>query len=77
MRQSLAQMERSFLYEAELDQQRREQLRRQTASRARKRYHQRAQKRSSMRFYVLACSLVATAVLVTAAMLASLYLLLT
>jgi membrane glycosyltransferase len=76
MRQSLAQMERDFLYESELDQQRREHLRRTAVVRARKRNQEREKKRSSIRFYLLALSLIATAVIVTAAMFETLYLLL-
>jgi hypothetical protein len=76
MRQSLAQFEQAFVYEAELDQQRREQLRRQTAARSRHRWHARQRKKSSVRFYVLTASLIVTAVLVTALMLGTLYLLL-
>ena len=45
--------------------------------RSRQRWHARERKRGSMRFYVLAMSLVLTAVLVTVAMFATLYLLLT
>ena len=77
MRQSLAQLERDFLYESELDQRRREHLRRKAIRRSRKRYHEREKKRSSVRFYLLTLSLVATAVLVIAGMFATLYLLLT
>jgi hypothetical protein len=77
MRRSLAQLEREFLYESELDQRRREHLRRQAVNRSRKRRHARETQRSSYRFYLLTLSLIATAVLVTAAMFATLYLLLT
>jgi hypothetical protein len=76
MRQSLAQLEQDFLYEAELDQRRREHLQRNVHVRSRKRTVEREKKRSSMRFYVLALSLIATAVIVTAAMFETLYLLL-
>jgi hypothetical protein len=77
MRQSLAQLEQDFLYESQLDQQRREHLIRHVHVRSRKRGVERAKKRSSMRFYLLAVSLVLTAVIVTAAMFETLYLLLT
>jgi hypothetical protein len=77
MRQSLAQLERDFLYESELDQRRREHLRRNVRVRSRKRTKERETKKSSKRFYVLAFSLVATALIVTAAMFETLYLLLT
>jgi hypothetical protein len=63
MRQSLAQFERAFHFEAQQDEQRRRQLEAQVAARARARFRHRANKRSSLRFYV--------------AMLATLYLLLT
>ena len=76
MRQSLAQLEQQFWHEAELDRDRREHLRRHAVVRSRRRSYVRNQKRSSMRFWVLAVSLVATAVIVTAAMFASLYYLL-
>ena len=77
MRQSLAQFERSFLYESQLDQQRREYLQRHVHVRSRKRSVEREKKRSSIRFYLLALSLIATALIVTAVMLGTLYLLLT
>jgi len=77
MRQSLAQIEQAFRYETELDQRRREHLRRKAIHRSRKRHHERAQKRSSLRFYMLVLTLIATAVIVTVAMFATLYLLLT
>jgi hypothetical protein len=76
MRQSLAQLEQQFWHEAELDRSRREHLRRHVDVRSRKRSYERRQKRSSMRFWVLVLSLVATAVIVTAAMFATLYYLL-
>lgn len=76
MRQSLAQLEREFVYQTELDQQRQEQMRRSVAIRSRQRWHAREQKRSSFRFYMLTLSLVLTGLLVTAAMFATLYLLL-
>ena len=76
MRQSLAEWEQEFRHEAELDRDRRETLRRQAVRRSRKRTHERARKRSSMRYWVLVLSLMATAVIVTAAMFETLYLLL-
>jgi hypothetical protein len=76
MRQSLAQLEQQFLYEAQLGQQQQEQLRRTAAIRARQRWHARERKRSSLRFYVLTASLIATAIIVTVAMFVTLYLLL-
>ena len=76
MRQSLAQLEQEFRQEAQLDRRRREHLRRQAIIRSRKRYRERQRKRSSMRFWVLASSLIATAVIVTVAMFETLYYLL-
>jgi membrane glycosyltransferase len=76
MRQSLNQFERAFHQETELDQQRRQDLRRSTEIRARQRTIQRNRKRSSLRFYMLTLSLIITAVVVTAVMLGTMYLLL-
>ena len=76
MRQSLAQIEQEFLHQREIEQQRRKHLQRTAAVRSRQRWHARERKRSSMRFYVLAMTLVLTVVLVTVAMFATLYLLL-
>jgi hypothetical protein len=76
MRQSLAQLEQQFRHEAQLDRDRREHLQRHVVVRSSKRSYLRRQKRSSMRFWVLVLSLVATALAVTAAMFATLYYLL-
>jgi hypothetical protein len=76
MRQSLAQLEQEFLQHSEIEEQRRKHLQRTAAVRSRQRWHARERKRSSMRFYVLAATLILTAVLVTVAMFATLYLLL-
>lgn len=76
MRQSLAELEREFLQETQLDRSRRETLRRHSVRRSRLRTHERRRKRSSMRYWVLILSLVLTAVIVTVAMFATLYLLL-
>ena len=76
MRQSLAQLEQEFRQEARLDRSRREHLRRRAAARSRIRTHERRTKRSTVRFWLLALSLVATAVIVTAAMFETLYYLL-
>ncbi len=76
MRQSLAQLEQEFRHEAQLDRSRRETLRRHAVRRSRRRGHERATKRSSMRYWVLIFSLIATAVIVTVAMFETLYLLL-
>ena len=77
MRQSLAQLEQEFWKETELDLRRRDNLRREAAKRSRTRYRERRQKRSSMRFWVLVFTLIATAAIVTAGMFFSLYYLLT
>jgi hypothetical protein len=68
MRQSLAQLEQEFRHEMQVDRSRREQLRRQAVRRSRMRTFERRQKRSSLRFWLLVASLVATAVIVTVAM---------
>jgi cell division septal protein FtsQ len=77
MRQSLAQLEQQFLEQSEIEEQRRQHMQRHAAFRSRQRWHARERKRGSVRFYVLALTLVVTAVLVTVAMFATLYLLLT
>jgi membrane glycosyltransferase len=76
MRQSLAQLEQEFRHEAQLDRTRRETLRRHAVRRSRLRTHQREQKRSSMRYWMLVLSLIATAAIVTVAMFETLYYLL-
>jgi membrane glycosyltransferase len=76
MRQSLAQIEQEFRHEAQLDRSRREHLRRHAVHRSRKRTRAREHKRSSMRYWVLVLSLIATAVIVTVAMFGTLYYLL-
>ena len=76
MRQSLAQLEQEFRHEVELDRSRRASLRRRAALRSRKRTHEREQKRSSIRFWLLVLSLIATAAIVTVAMFETLYYLL-
>jgi hypothetical protein len=73
MRQSLAQLEQEFRHEAHLDRKRREHLRRNAVVRSRKRTRVRAAKRSSVRFWLLVLSLIATALIVTAAMFETLY----
>ena len=73
MRQSLAQLERAFIEESQVDRQRREALRRQAALRSRKRQIERVQKHSTMRFVALVLTLIATAVIVTVAMFETLY----
>ena len=76
MRQSLAQLEQEFRHEMQLDRSRRESLRRRAVVRSRKRHIEREKKRSSMRYWVLVLSLIATAVIVAVAMFETLYYLL-
>jgi hypothetical protein len=73
MRQSLAQLEQEFRHEMQLDRSRRENLRKRAVVRSRKRYVEREQKKSSVRFWLLVLSLIATALIVTAAMFETLY----
>jgi hypothetical protein len=76
MRQSLAQLEQEFRHETQLDRSRRETLRRQAVRRSRVRTHVRNRKRSSVRYWMLILSLIATALIVTVAMFETLYYLL-
>ena len=76
MRQSLAPLEQEFRHETQLDRSRRETLRRHAARRSRLRTHVRRRKRSSLRYWMLILSLIATALIVTAAMFETLYYLL-
>jgi hypothetical protein len=73
MRQSLADLERAFVEEAWDERDRREALRRQAASRSRKRRVERQHKAGKTRFVILVLVLLATAVLVTIAMFETLY----
>jgi hypothetical protein len=73
MRQSLAQLEQEFRHETQLDRSRREKLRRQAVRRSRLRIHVRNRKRSSVRYWMLILSLIATALIVTVAMFETLY----
>jgi anti-sigma-K factor RskA len=68
MRQSLAELEQEFRHETELESDRSQRLQRQAMSRTRKRHRAREKKRSSVRFWLLVLSLIATAVIVTIAM---------
>ncbi len=77
MRQSLAQLEQEFRYEAQQEISRGERLHRQAVRRSRQRAVVRERKRGSMRFWMLVASMILTAVIVTAGMFASLYFLLT
>jgi membrane glycosyltransferase len=73
MRQSLAQLEQEFRHETQLDRTRRENLRRHAVNRTRRRRSLRRRKKGTMRFWMLVSSLVATAMIVTAAMFETLY----
>ncbi len=73
MRQSLAQLEQEFRHETQLDRNRRETLRRHAVRRSRVRTHEREKKRSSLRYWMLILSLIATAVIVTVGMFEALY----
>ncbi len=76
MRQSLAHFERAFIEESQVDRERREALRRQAAIRSRQRQIERVRKHSTMRFFALVLTLVATAVIVTVVMFKTLYIVL-
>jgi anti-sigma-K factor RskA len=76
MRQSLAEIEEEFLEQMEREQTRSELQVRHAVQRTRIRRREKAKKRSSMRFWLLVLSLVATAVGVTVAMFETLYYLL-
>jgi hypothetical protein len=76
MRQSLAQIEREFWHETELDLRRQERLRREAAQRSRKRTYRRLEKRRSLRFWGLILTLILTAAIVTVGMFVTLYYLL-
>ncbi|MDO8209776.1 hypothetical protein [Conexibacter sp. CPCC 206217] len=73
MRQSLAQFEQAFYEESALDRSRREHLATKAQQRSRKRELEKIHKRGSMRFVLLALTLIATAVVVTIAMFETLY----
>jgi hypothetical protein len=73
MRQSLAQLERAFIEESQVDRERREALRRQAAMRSRQRQIEKVHKHSTMRFIALVLTLIATAVIVTVVMFQTLY----
>lgn len=74
MRQTIADLERQFYEEAEADRQRREALARSTEMRARRRQLDRTHRHGKLRFVGLCLVLLFTAVLVTAAMFETLYL---
>lgn len=76
MRQSLAEIEQAFARETSMERHRRASLRRTAEQRALKRAVARRHKRGSVRFVLLALTLMATAAIVTAVMFRTLYLLL-
>ncbi len=76
MRQSLAALEEQFRQDMEDEEVESEQRRYQAVRRTRTRRREKEQKRSSVRFWLLVASLIATAVAVTAAMFETLYYLL-
>ena len=73
MRQSLAEIERAFHEEAQVQQVRAVETVRETQLRARQREIEKAHKHGTMRFIALVAALIATAVLVTVAMFETLY----
>jgi len=73
MGKSLAELERAFVEEAQVEQVRAVETVRQTELRARQREIERAHKHGTMRFVLLVLALIATAVLVTVAMFETLY----
>jgi hypothetical protein len=73
MRQSLAEIERAFVEEAQIEQVRAEHTVRTAELRTRQRNIERAHKHGTMRFFVLVLVLIGTAVGVTVAMFETLY----
>ena len=73
MRQSLAELERAFVEEAQIEQVRATEQVRTAVLRARQREIEKAHKHGTLRFIALVCALVGTAVLVTVAMFETLY----
>jgi hypothetical protein len=73
MRQSMAELEEEFHQQAVQERRRSETVRRNVVVRSRKRNILREKKRSTMRFWLLVLSLLATAVGVTVAMFETLY----
>ncbi|HEX5308707.1 MAG TPA: hypothetical protein VFW38_06460 [Solirubrobacteraceae bacterium] len=76
MRQSLNEIEQAFAREISMERHRRASLKRTTEQRAHKREVERRHKRGSVRFVLLALTLMLTAVIVTVVMFRTLYLLL-
>ena len=73
MRQSLDALEEQFRRDMEAEQAQSDHMRDHAAWRTRTRRREKAQKRSSLRFWVLVASLILTAVAVTIAMFYTLY----
>ena len=73
MRQSIAEIEDAFFEEIEEDRERRERLQRRSKRRQLERQAKRRHRHGSMRFVLLVLVLLGTAVLVTWAMFATLY----
>ena len=76
MRQSLNEIERAFAREISMERHRRASLKRTAEQRAFKREVERRHKRGSVRFVLLALTLMLTAAIVTVVMFRTLYLLL-
>ena len=76
MRQSPTDWEQAFVKESSLDRRRRASLQRTAEQRALKREVGRRQRRGSLRFVLLVLTLIMTAVIVTAVMFRTLYVLL-
>jgi hypothetical protein len=76
MRQSLTEIEQAFAREISIERHRRASLKRTTEQRALKREVERRHKQGSVRFVLLALTLILTAVIVTVVMFRTLYLLL-
>ena len=73
MTQSLTQLEEAFHQETEFDRKRRQSLRQQAVVRSRSRQVSQQHKHGSVRFLLLALSMVATAIIVTVIMFETLY----
>jgi hypothetical protein len=73
MRRSVAEIEEAFAKEVSLDRRRRDSLRRTAELRTLKRRVERTNKRGTVRFVLLVCALILTAVAVTVAMFFTLY----
>ena len=76
MRRSAAELEQAFAQEVSRERSLRDSRLRTTQRRMRKRHIDRVHKRGSLRFFLLVIALIFTAMVVTVAMFATLYLLL-